>query len=177
MDVSKTLYTSRLLIRPIEDDDITFVHRALSNPIIYNFLTIRYDTLEATKEQMEWYKHLSESGKGFWWAICDKNTNEFLGACGFSGIIKEHQKAEGGYWLLPEYWGKGYIAEAFDTACEYAHKNMRIKRIECVIEPENENSKKIMTKLNFKFEGRMRQAEIKDGKFIDIDVYSKLRNE
>jgi len=74
MDVSKTFYTSRLLIRPIEDDDITFVHRALSNPIIYNFLTIRYDTLEATKEQMEWYKHLSESGKGFWWAICDKNT-------------------------------------------------------------------------------------------------------
>jgi len=54
---------------------------------------------------------------------------------------------------------------------------MRIKRIECVIEPKNENSKKIMTKLNFKFEGRMRQAEIKDGKFIDIDVYSKLRNE
>ena len=126
---------------------------------------------------MDWYKKLAETGNGFWWAICDKDTNAFMGACGFSGIVKEHQKAEGGYWLLPEYWGKGILPEAFGKICEHAHNNMTINRIECIVEVENTNSKRILEKLNFHYDGRLRHAEIKNGEFIDIDVYSKLKND
>ncbi|WP_300675380.1 GNAT family protein [Soonwooa sp.] len=173
----KILYTDRLIIRPIEDSDIEYVFKGLSDPLVYEFLTIRYDTLEATKVQMEWYQILASTGKGFWWAICDKKTNQFLGACGFSGYQQEHHKIEGGYWLLPENWGQGILAEAYSEVFNYVFENPEINRIECIVEVENTGSKRLLEKLNFTYEGRSRQAEIKNAEYIDIDIYSKLKSD
>ncbi|WP_313214090.1 GNAT family protein [Soonwooa sp.] len=171
------LQTERLTIRPVEDSDIYFIYKAFSNPKVTKFLTVSYPDLEATKEQMEWYKHLKKKNLGYWWVICAKNSEKKLGACGFSSHQKVHQKTEAGYWLLPENWGKGYIAEALGEICKYAFENLSINRIECIVETENINSKKIMNKLNFQFEGRLRQAEKVNDNFVDIEYYSMLKQD
>ena len=92
-----------------------------------------------------------------------------------NSVIKEHKKAEVGFWLLPEYWHKGIMTEAMPLICNYGFNKLGLHRIEGIVETENENCKKAITKLNFKYEGTMIDYEIKNGKFISLDMYAKIK--
>ncbi|WP_294287506.1 GNAT family N-acetyltransferase [uncultured Chryseobacterium sp.] len=168
------LITDRLLLRRFQPDDIEPVYKGLSHPEVIRYYGVSYGSLEATQEQMDWFAMIEKEEKGIWWAVCSRQDQAFLGAVGFNNRNKEHRKTEMGYWLLPEYWGSGIIGEAGRTACNYAFQKMMIHRIEAVVETENSNSKKIMAQLGFELEGIMRDCEMKDGKFISLEMYAKL---
>lgn len=168
------LTTERLLLRRFQPDDIESVYRGLSHPEVIKYYGVNYASLEATQEQMDWFATIEKEEKGIWWAVCNKQDQTFLGAIGFNNWSKENRKIEMGYWLLPEFWGSGIIREAGLAACEYAFQKMSVHRIEAVVETENANSKKIMTQLGFELEGVMRDCEIKNSKFISLEMYARL---
>ena len=66
--------------------------------------------------------------------------------------------------------------EAMPLLCDYGFDKLGLHRIEGIVETENINCKKAMSKLNFDLEGTMRECEIKNGKFISLDIYAKLSN-
>ncbi len=168
------LTTERLILRRFQQDDIGSVYKGLSHPEVIRHYGVSYGSMEATQEQMDWFEMIEREEKGLWWAVCSKQDQTFLGALGFNNWTKEHRKIEMGYWLLPEYWGCGIIGEAGRAACNYAFQKMSVHRIEAVVETENGNSKKVMAQLGFELEGVMRDCEIKDGKFISLEMYAKL---
>ena len=100
---------------------------------------------------------------------------KFLGAGGLNDWDQKNQKAEIGFWLLPESWGKGYMTEAMPAICNYAFNNMNIHRIEGFVESNNAGCKKALAKLSFEHEGRMLDCEIKDGNFISVDIYASIK--
>ena len=169
--------TDRIQLRKIEDQDIENVYKGLSHPSVIQYYGVSFHSLEATKEQMDWYKALEDEQKGQWWAVCSLDGTEFYGAGGLNDWDHEHHKAEIGFWLLPDYWGKGYMSEAMPLICQHAFSEMGINRIEGFVENSNENCKRAMAKLNFVLEGTMRNWECKNGVFIDIDVYSQLKSD
>lgn len=171
------LETKRLILKQIQQEDIQNIYNGLSNPEVIKYYGISFDTLEATKEQMVWFKNLEETETGIWWRICSKESNTFYGAGGFNGLSKEHKKAEIGFWLLPDFWGKGFMQEAFPIICNYGFENLNLNRIEGFVDSENKNCKKAIEKMNFKLEGTMRECEIKNGKYLNVDIYSKLKND
>lgn len=171
------LNTERLLLRKIEPSDIENIFKGLSHRDVIRYYGISFESLKATEEQMEWFKNLEETGTGKWWAICSKNTSEFYGAGGFNGLNKEHKKAEIGFWLLPEYWGKGFMQEAFPVICKYGFENLNLNRIEGFVDNKNKNCKTAIEKMHFTLEGTMRQCEIKDNQYLDVDLYSKLKSD
>lgn len=124
---------------------------------------------------MEWFSELERTGSGIWWAICSSEDRVFYGAAGLYFIKPEFRKAETGFWLQPEFWGKGIISEAMPVICDYGFSQLNLHRIEAFVETENINSKKVMAKLQFDHEGIMRDCEIKDGNFISLDIYAKLK--
>ncbi len=73
-------------------------------------------------------------------ALLDNKT--FYGGCGLNNINAQHKKGEIGYWLLPEFWGKGIITEAAPLVCAYGFTHFNLHRIEAVVETDNGNSKK-----------------------------------
>lgn len=97
-----------------------------------------------------------------------------MGAAGFNNRGQVNKKAEIGMWLLPEYWGNGIMQEVFPLICNYAFKKLNLHRIEGFVESENHNCKKALNKLDFQWETCIRDAEIKDGKSISIDIYALL---
>ena len=109
-----------------------------------------------------------------WWAICDVLTNEFYGAIGLNDLKVEHKKAELGFWLLKEHCGKGYISEVLPEICRFGFEKRKLHRIEAIVEQENTNSKKCLIKNNFLLEGTMKECEIKNGRFISLEIYAKL---
>lgn len=172
-----TLETERLLLRQIKQEDIQNIYNGLSNPDVIKYYGISFDNLKATEEQIIWFKNLEETETGIWWGICSKDNKIFYGAGGFNGLSKEHKKAEIGFWLLPEFWGKGLMQEAFPLICSYGFNHLKLNRIEGFVYSENQNCKKAIEKMNFKIEGTMRECEFKNGKYLNVDIYSKLQND
>ncbi|MFH1454954.1 MAG: GNAT family protein [bacterium] len=83
-----------------------------------------------------------------------------------------------GYWLGEKYWGKGIVTEAIKLFTNYIFKSTKsIERIEASVYPWNEGSKKVLLKNGFKMEGILRKSRLKNGKIIDVHMFSKLRNE
>jgi len=175
--MSPEIKTKRLLLRPFQPDDLENVFRGLSHPDIIPHYGVRYDSLDATKAQMEFFFDLEKNGTGMWWAICSLDNSIFYGAGGLNSLSKEHKKAEIGFWLLPEYWGKGILSEAMPLICSYGFNQLGLHRIEGFVESKNENCKNAMKKSSFKLEGTMVDCEIKDGHFISLDIFALLKEQ
>lgn len=139
---------------------------------------ISYSTFEETEEQMKWYAHLEKTGEGQWWMICLKDQPEkILGAVGFSGIKKDHRRGDMGYWLFPEYQGNGYMLEAMQKALWFGRNHFNLHRIQLEIESENQPSLRLARALGFQYDGTLRDVEIKEGRYVSLDVYSQLPGE
>ncbi|MCH4823368.1 GNAT family N-acetyltransferase [Gramella lutea] len=160
----------------IKNSDKPDIHRGLSMPEIIKFYGVSYSSLEETEEQMNWYSNLEKSKSGMWWAIRFKDSKKFCGAIGFNDYHDEHKKAEIGFWLFPEYWGKGIIKEAGKEIIQYLFSEKEIHRLEAYVEAGNKNSSRVLEKLGFNFEGRMIDSEIKNGKYISVDLYALLND-
>lgn len=172
-----TLRSDRLLLRQIEQEDIENIYHGLSNPEVIRYYGVGYDNLKAVEEQMNWFKNLEQTGTGIWWGICSSENRIFYGAGGFNRLSKKHKKAEIGFWLLPEFWGKGFMQEAFPLICKHGFESLGLNRIEGFVDSKNDRCKKAIEKMDFKLEGTMRECEIKNGAFLDIDIYSKLKGD
>lgn len=172
-----TLRTERLLLRQFVKSDLENVFKGLSDPDIIKYYGVSYKTLKETKAQMKFFADLELNETGIWWAICSADNKKFYGAGGLNNMNKEHKKAEIGFWLLKDFWGQGIMNEAIPEICKYGFDNSGLHRIEGFVETGNLNCKKAMAKLNFKKEGTMRDCEIKNGKFISLDIYAMLKSD
>jgi ribosomal-protein-alanine N-acetyltransferase len=166
--------TNRFKLRQFRDGDLENIFRGLSHPEVIRYYGVSYATLESAKSQLTFFNDLELKETGKWWAITSHDDKIFYGAAGLNNRIKEHRKAEIGFWLLQEHWGKGIIKEVVPIICDYGFKQMDLHRIEAIVESENQNSKTVLGILKFTHEGTMRECEIKNGKFISLDIYAML---
>lgn len=166
------LKTEKIFIREIESYDIENVFKGLSNPDIVKYYGVSFTSLAETKTQMDWFADAKQQ----WFAICDVKSTTFFGAGGFNDICLQNRKAEIGFWLFPEYWGKGIMKEAIPLLCNYAFTNLQLHRIEGFVDSKNENCKRALSKLDFQFEGTMKDCELKQDQFISLEIYSKINH-
>ncbi|MCC6180979.1 MAG: GNAT family N-acetyltransferase [Bacteroidia bacterium] len=169
--------TDRFLLRQFIESDLENVFKGLSHPDIIKYYGVNYKTIDETKQQLKFFEDLEKEKTGIWWAICSLDNSIFYGAGGLNDLKKEHKKAEIGFWLLTEFWGQGIMKEVMPVICNYGFNNLNLHRIEGLVESDNLNCKNAMQKLNFNYEGTMKDCEIKNGKFISLDIYAMLRNE
>lgn len=169
--------TENYYLKEIESSDILNIHKGLSNPEVTKYYDVHFPTVEATKEQMEWYSNLKKEGTGLWWGIYGHSDNQFKGAGGFNNLESNHKKAEIGLWLLREYWGQGILKEVMPALFKLGFMSLDLNRIEGFVLDDNEKCKSALKKINFTYEGTMRESEVKNGEKINIEVYSILKSE
>jgi ribosomal-protein-alanine N-acetyltransferase len=167
-----TLRTERLLLRQILPDDIAFIFKGLSHPDVIRHFSIFFLSLEATKEQMDWYAGMIKNDTGRCWAICSADNHIFYGVCTLNFWKKEHRKAETGYWIFPEYWRRGIISEALATIFEYGFGPMNLHRISAEVEDDNPASIAVLKKAGFVLEGTLKECEINNGRFINLHIFA-----
>ena len=66
------LLTERYLLQEIEENDQTFIFKGLSHPQVIPYYGISYQTFEATKAQMDFYREMLVNDTGCWWKIVSK---------------------------------------------------------------------------------------------------------
>ena len=89
---------------------------------------------------------------------------------------EQRSRIEVGYWLLPGGRGRGIATRAVRTLADHVHGN-GVMRLEAVVRPENERSIRVLERLGFTREGRLRQLlRYRDGR-ADAFIYSLLPGE
>jgi ribosomal-protein-alanine N-acetyltransferase len=58
-----------------------------------------------------------------------------------------------GYWIDPQWAGRGIIPLAVAMACDYCFNSAGLHRLEIAIRPENTNSLAVVRKVGFRYEG------------------------
>lgn len=168
------LKTERFLLEQILPEDQQFIFEGLSHPDVIPFYGVRYETFEDTKKQMEWYQKSYDADEGGPWKIIDKSSGEKIGVIAYYKHDKHHRKAEVGFWLFPQYWNKGIATETLKAVIEYCRNRKNIHRLEATVEDGNISSCRVLEKLGFLHEGKYRECEIKNGKFIDLHIYGLI---
>src|SRR5436190_9017288 len=166
------LATQRFLLQQVLPEDQQFIFEGLSHPDVIPFYGVRYDTLEATTKQMEWYEKSYNDGTGGPWKIIGKATGEKIGVIAYYFHKLEHKKAEVGFWIFPQYWNKGIATEVLKAVIDYCQQQKDIHRLEAFVEEGNAASSKVLEKVGFIYEGTMRDCEIKNGKFVSLLIYA-----
>lgn len=102
-------------------------------------------------------------------------------AIGSIGVFRQgnihRQTAELGYYIGEEYWGKGIMTEAIKQICEYVFRESDMIRIYAEPFAYNIASCRALEKAGFQYEGTLRRNALKNGKVIDMKMYSLLKEE
>lgn len=163
-----------LVLRPFVPKDLDKVFEALSHPLVIKHYGVSYATRAATREQMDWFAAIERDNTGRWRAVCSPD-GVFYGAIGFNNWSAAHRKAEVGFWLLPGFWGRGIMTAALSEICDYGFTVMNLHRIEAEVETGNTASRSLLLKSGFKYEGTRVDCEIKNGAFISLELFAKIK--
>ena len=88
-----------------------------------------------------------------------------------------NHKAEISLFIMREEQGKGYGSIALQAIIDYGFKRMNLYRLEAEVVDGNEVSGKMVKKMGFTEEGRLREAKFVNGEYRDILRYGLLRRE
>ena len=89
----------------------------------------------------------------------------------------ERCSAEIGYWLGEEYWGRGIATRALAGLTRFAFTAYELERLYALPLASNTASCRVLEKVGYQLEGRLRRSAIKDGVVQDQLLYSILREE
>lgn len=104
--------------------------------------------------------------------------DEFCGLVGFVTTDLENHRTEIGYWLLPEYQGRGVMTSCVRYLSQWAVEHRSMNRIQIRCAAGNLPSNSIPQRLGFRLEGTEREGELlASGEYADIRVYSILKSE
>lgn len=112
------------------------------------------------------------------WAIADALSDSCLGHVGFYQIDHRIRSAEFAILLGDKArWGKGLGTSITRAVVNYGFDWLNLNRIELSVLSTNERAVHLYQKLGFTVEGTRRQAQFKDGHYVDVTLMGLLRAE
>ena len=169
------LESDRLQFRDFVSSDAEDLFFIRSNDQIMEYMdTDKHSTILESDSLILQIAQSFKNKTGISWAIVEKSSNIVIGYFGFWRIMREHCRAEIGFALKPDFWGKGYMTETLNTLIEFGFNSLKLHSIEANVNPANENSKQLLEKNGFKQEAHFRENYFFNGKFIDSIIYSIL---
>lgn len=172
------LSTVRLNLRQARLDDAYALFGLRSDPRVMEFMDKPLMvSLDEAGEMIRKIQTEFDANESITWAISLKDQKEMIGTIGFWKIIKEHHRAEIGYLLHPDYWGKGLMQEALMPVLDYGFRVIRLHSVEANVNTGNAVSMRFLEKNGFVREAHFKENYYFNGQFLDSFIYSKLTPE
>ena len=101
----------------------------------------------------------------------------FLGFCSLVTIDAPSSEAELGYITVPAARGRGVAPRMLRLITRWSFEVLELERLELRIDVENAASVTVAERAGFQHEGTLRNVYFKDGRRIDLMIYSRLRRD
>lgn len=172
----KIIKTKRFVLRPINLKDAKDLARNMNNWNVIQYLSslpFPYELKHAKQFTGKIEKEMKKE-KPVDYVMVIEVDGEVIGAVGAHKIVPAH-KAEIGYWLAENHWGKGIMPEAVVKFMAHIFAEFKLRRIYAYAYAHNKGSMRVMEKVGMKFEGVQRKHALKNGKYVDCHVYAKVK--
>ena len=137
--------------------------------------------IKATAEGVRQYIDLQnsyqpfEKGKCFDLAVELQKEHKVIGLLSF--VRREHKQGAIGYALGADYCGRGLATEAVEALVTHAFSALGMHKVQADTSSANPRSWLLMERLGMRRVGCLRQAEFRDGAWIDKLIYGLLADE
>lgn len=171
------LATPRLRLRPFRASDVPEIVRLAGHAEIAAttlYIPHPYDRDDA-ETWLSRHGPSAADGTGFTFAVTDRE-DRLVGAVGLA-LAPRHRRAELGYWIGVEHWGRGFATEAGAAVLEFGFGTLGLNRIEAHCFVGNGASARVLEKLGMHFEGVLRQHVVKEGNPRDGLFYAILASD
>ena len=175
-DFFPELESDRLFFRQLEVSDAPSIYSIRTNDSVMKHMdTERPNSIADSEEFIEENRASYKRKEGIYWGIVEKASQKVVGDFVYWRLVPKHFRAEIGYTLHPDYWGKGYMKEAMSTLINYGFNTIGIHSFEANINPQNDNSRRALLKVGFQKEAYFKESFYYNGKFLDSEIYSLLQ--
>jgi RimJ/RimL family protein N-acetyltransferase len=169
-----TLVSVSIRIREFHPADLDATMGIVGDPEVTNYLSFdaksREDQQQLLSAQIARAQQKPRSE--YYQAIERLSDGELLGFVRLG--LGTHATAKLGYALRHDAWGKGFATEAAAAMIEFGFNALSLHRITAACGPENAGSIRVLEKLGFSYEGRLREHVFTNGRWRDSLLYSRL---
>ncbi len=163
----------RVVLRPLEKEDIPILKRWINDPEVRKYLSAF--TPQNNESEEKWVSSLSDSNTTIVFMIMVNDKP--IGTMGIHHINwKDRHCTTGAMIGEKDYWGKGYGTEAKELLLEYIFNELNLNKVCSDVLEFNKRSRAYLKKSGYVFEGRRRKHIFKDGKYYDLILLAIFRN-
>jgi RimJ/RimL family protein N-acetyltransferase len=166
--------TERLALRLMTHDDVDTYVAYRSDPVTLEYMDSRvHPTAERVHARVDELAALGDLTEDEWvrFAVTRAGDDEMIGDVG-GGIKAGGGVIEIGYMFRPEFWGRGYAAEAVGALVDHAIDHHSIHRIEALLSTLNTASMRVLESVGMTFESHTTLSCCVDGVWEDDLHYS-----
>jgi RimJ/RimL family protein N-acetyltransferase len=165
-------------LRPAERADIPNFVRWLNDAETTSFLNMRAPMSEAMEEK--WFEGMVErQGKDHYhYVICLLKNDQPIGSLGLFAV--DYVNGNGGIGISigeKSLWGKGYGTDAMNALLDFGFGMLRLERMWLEVYVFNKRARRSYDKSGFVLEGVERRGVFKQGRYLDVELMSMLRDE
>ncbi len=140
---------------------------------VNKYLISGYRTLEEVQERYRGY--FSSRGNRLFGIRVD---DTLIGYCIIIAVERNNNKCEVGIVIGEKaHWRKGIGSTVIRQLLKRAFTDLRMHRVEAIIQGDNVASVRCFSRVGFQLDGRLRDAKFRDGRYVDLLVYSILDEE
>lgn len=176
------LETEHLILRDYREDDFDGYFRLKSDPkTMYYLQDIQLFTREeAYAEFREVLDDSRRDDRKFYFLHVElKDSHEQVGSAGYTVVddTPVGKIVHAGYFIYPQFWGKGFMTEAFGRVLTFAFSDNNVYRVSTGCLAENVGSERVMQKCGLVKEAEHVDFEWHDGKMKTRLEYRLLKRE
>jgi RimJ/RimL family protein N-acetyltransferase len=163
-----------VLLRRWTESDLGCVEEASLDPRIPAGTTVpaRFTAAEGLAWiERQWGR--ADKGEGLSLAIADAGSGEALGLVALL-FRRPPGTAEIGYWLIERARGRRLAPRAVALVARWAVADAGLARVEALVDPENVASQRVLERVGFTREGRLRSYLVFGTERVDALIYSLL---
>lgn len=118
------------------------------------------------------HQFLAKNDKTYIWGVFDRKSGVLVGAVDVHILVRgEIQKANLGYQIFNNHWRKGIASEVLSEMIPNILMDLKINRLEAVIDTDNRPSIKLVKGLGLRKESIRKNYYFQDGDWADQLVY------
>lgn len=173
-----TLSTERLRLRQLEPDDAHSLFSIYSDKETMKYWdSLPFSSPGQARDMISEARAWWEAGDSIRLAIEERDSSLAIGTVSLFSFHEESKRAELGYILGRPYWRRGFMYEALARLIDYAFSELGLNRLEADVDPDNVASTRLLKKLEFSLEGRLKQRWIVNGRVSDSEIYGLVRGD
>lgn len=167
----------RIVLREFEERDLDASMAVVGDPDVTAFLSFDTRTREeqAGRLAADIARARTSPRSDYYLAVADRHTDELIGVVLLA--VGAHRGGELGCAVRKDRWRQGYAAEILTLMLGFGFEHLNLHRIQGTCDPGNTGSQALMSRLGFRYEGRLRDHVFTNGAWHDSLLHAILHDD